>query len=134
MSYYYATIITGDFEAAVEKVSAELQKEGFGVLANIDIQGALKKKLGVDFRKYRILGACNPPFAIQALDVEDKIGTMLPCNVVIQETNDGKIEVAAVNPVQSMIGVGNDELLKIAEQIGKKLQKVIRALATTKTQ
>ncbi len=134
MSYYYATTITGDFEAAVEKVSTELQKEGFGVLANIDIQGAIKKKLGVDFRKYRILGACNPPFAIKALGVEDKIGTMLPCNVVIQEVAPGKNEVAAVNPVQSMIGVGNDELLKIAEQIGEKLQKVIRALSTSDTQ
>ncbi len=129
MSSYYGTTVNGDFESVVEKVSAELQKEGFGVLANIDIQGALKKKLGVDFRKYRILGACNPPFAIQALAVEDKIGTMLPCNVVIQEIADGKVEVAAVNPVQSMIGVGNDELLKIAEQIGEKLQKVIQALS-----
>ncbi len=128
MSYYYSTTISGDFEEAVERVSSELQKEGFGVLANIDIQGAIKKKLGVDFRKYRILGACNPPFAIKALKVEDKIGTMLPCNVVLQELGDGKIEVAAVNPVQSMIGVGNDDLLKIAEQIGEKLQKVIKAL------
>ncbi len=129
MSFYYGTTVNGDFESVVEKVSAELQKEGFGVLANIDIQGALKKKLGVDFRKYRILGACNPPFAIQALAVEDKIGTMLPCNVVLQEIADGKVEVAAVNPVQSMIGVGNDELLKIAEQIGEKLQRAIRALS-----
>ncbi len=129
MSFYYGTTVNGDFESVVEKVSAELQKEGFGVLADIDIQGALKKKLGVDFRKYRILGACNPPFAIQALAVEDKIGTMLPCNVVLQEIAEGQVEVAAVNPVQSMIGVGNDELLKIAEQIGEKLQRAIQALS-----
>ena len=128
MSYYYAKIVSGDFETVVEKVHAELQKEGFGVLADIDIQAALKKKLGVDFRKYRILGACNPPFALKALEAEDKIGTMLPCNVVIQETNDGQIEVAAVNPVQSMIGVGNEALLNIARQIGEKLQRVIQGL------
>ena len=128
MSYYYSKIFAGDFENVIEKVSAELQNEGFGVLANIDIQGAFKKKLGVDFRKYRILGACNPNFAIQVLAVEDKIGTMLPCNVVLQEIAEGKVEVAAVNPVQSMIGVGNEELLKIAEQIGEKLQRVIKAL------
>ncbi len=128
MSYYYSKTISGEFDVVIEKVSAELQKEGFGVLANIDIQAALKNKLGVDFRKYRILGACNPPFAIKALEVEDKIGTMLPCNVVVQETGEGKIEVAAVNPVQSMIGVGNKKLLEIAGQIGEKLQKVIQAL------
>jgi len=128
MTYYYSKTIEGDFDAAVERVSAELQKEGFGVLANIDIQAALKNKLGVNFRKYRILGACNPPYAFKALEAEDKIGTMLPCNVVLQETSEGKIEVAAVDPVQSMIGVGNDKLLEIAGQIGKKLKKVIQAL------
>ena len=128
MSYYYAKTINGDFDSVVEKVSAELQKEGFGVLANIDIQAALKNKLGVDFRKYRILGACNPPFAIKALEAEDKIGTMLPCNVVVQEIADGQIEVVAVNPVESMKAVQNDKLIEIAGQIGEKLQKVIRAL------
>ena len=128
MSYYYAKTINGDFDSVVEKVSAELQKEGFGVLANIDIQAALKNKLGVDFRKYRILGACNPPFAIKALEAEDKIGTMLPCNVVVQEIADGQVEVVAVNPVESMKAVQNDKLIEIAGQIGEKLQKVIRAL------
>ena len=128
MSYYYAKTINGDFDSVVEKVSAELQKEGFGVLANIDIQAALKNKLGVDFRKYRILGACNPPFAIKALEAEDKIGTMLPCNVVVQEIADGQIEVVAVNPVESMKAVQNDKLIEIAGQIGEKLQRVIRAL------
>ena len=128
MSYYYAKTISGDFDSVVEKVSTELQKEGFGVLANIDIQAALKNKLGVDFRKYRILGACNPPFAIKALEAEDKIGTMLPCNVVVQEIADRQVEVVAVNPVESMKAVQNDKLIEIAGQIGEKLQKVIRAL------
>ena len=128
MSYYYSKTVSGDFESVVEKVHTELQKEGFGVLADIDIQGALKKKLGIDFRRYRILGACNPPFAFKALQAEDKIGTMLPCNVVVQETADGQVEVAAVNPVTSMIGVKNDDLLDIARQIAEKLQRVIQAL------
>ena len=128
MSYYYAKTISGDFDSVVEKVSAELQKEGFGVLANIDIQAALKNKLGVDFRKYRILGACNPPFAIKALEAEDKIGTMLPCNVVLQEVAEGQVEVVAVNPVESMKAVQNDKLIEIAGQIGEKLQRVIQAL------
>lgn len=128
MRYYFAKKIDGDFETVIEKINGELQKEGFGVLADINIQGALKNKLGVDFRKYRILGACNPPFALRALEAEDKIGTMLPCNIVVQETADGKIEVAAINPVQSMISVGNEQLNKIASEIGVKLQKVIEAL------
>ncbi len=128
MSYYYAKTVNDDFEKVIERVSEELQKEGFGVLADINIQGALKKKLGIDFRKYRILGACNPPFAIRALEAEDKIGTLLPCNVVVQEIAEGKVEIAAVNPVQSMISVGNEKLNRVAEQIGEKLQNAIRNL------
>lgn len=128
MSYYFSKTVNGDFDAVIEKVNNELQKEGFGVLADINIQGALKKKLGVDFRKYRVLGACNPPFALKALEAEDKIGTMLPCNVVVQEAADNKVEVAAINPVQSMISVGNKQLNDIAAEIGMKLQKVIKAL------
>lgn len=128
MSYYYSKIVSGEFDAVIEKVIAELQKEGFGVLTNIDMQATIKNKLGMDFRKYRILGACNPPFAIKALEAEDKIGTLLPCNVMIQETADGKVEVAAINPRQSMIAVGSEELNEIATEIGVKLQKVINAL------
>ncbi len=128
MSYYYAKTVKDDFEKVIERVTAELQKEGFGVLADINIQGALKNKLGIDFRKYRILGACNPPFAIRALEAEDKIGTLLPCNVVVQEVSDGEVEVAAVNPVQSMVSVGNDKLNEVAEEIGNKLQKAINNL------
>jgi len=128
MSYYYAKTVKEEFEKVIEIVTAELQKEGFGVLADINIQGALKNKLGIDFRKYRILGACNPPFAIRALEAEDKVGTLLPCNVVVQEINEGEVEVAAVNPVQSMISVGNDKLNKVAEEIGEKLQRAINNL------
>ncbi len=128
MSYYFSKEVDGDFDAVIDKVNSELQNEGFGVLADINIQGALKNKLGVDFRKYRVLGACNPPFALKALKAEDKIGTMLPCNVVVQEAEDGRIEVAAINPVQSMISVGNDKLTEIASEIGVKLKKVIEAL------
>ncbi|MCD6374907.1 MAG: DUF302 domain-containing protein [Caldisericaceae bacterium] len=128
MSYYYAKIVSGDFEAVVEKVHAELQKEGFGVLADIDIQAALKKKLGVDFRKYRILGACNPPFALKALEAEDKIGIMLPCNVVVQERENGEVEVAIVNPMEAMKPVENDNLVELAGEISRKLQNVMSAL------
>lgn len=128
MSYYFSKIVDGDFDTVIENVNSELQKEGFAVLADINIQGALKNKLGVDFRKYRVLGACNPPFALKALQAEDKIGTMLPCNVVVQETADGKVEVAAINPVQSMLAVGNKKLTEIATEIGIKLQIVIDAL------
>ena len=128
MSYYYAKIVSGDFETVVEKVHAELQKEGFGVLADIDIQAALKKKLGVDFRKYRILGACNPPFALKALEAEDKIGIMLPCNVVVQERENGEVEVAIVNPMEAMKPVENDNLVELAGEISRKLQNVMSAL------
>ena len=98
------------------------------MLSDIDIQAALKKKLGAEFRKYRILGACNPPFALKSLQAEDKIGIMLPCNVVVQETVDGKVEVAIVNPLEAMKPVENDNLVEIAGKIGEKLQKVIQAL------
>ena len=128
MSYYFAKKVDNNFDEVIEKVNNALQNEGFGVLADINIQGALKNKLGVDFRKYRVLGACNPSFALKALEAEDKIGTMLPCNVVVQETDDGKVEVAAINPVQSMISVGNQQLDAIAAEIGVKLQKVIKSL------
>ncbi len=128
MSYYFAKKVEGDFEEVIEKINTALQDEGFGVLMDINIQGALKTKLGVDFRKYRILGACNPPFALKALEAEDKIGAMLPCNVVVQQTKDDKVEVAAINPVQSMISVGNKQLNEIATEIGNKLQRAINNL------
>ena len=126
--YYFEKTTDYAFEEAVEKVTEELKKEGFGVLTEIDVQATLKKKLDVDFRKYRILGACNPPFAHKALQAENKIGAMLPCNVIVQELDNGKTEVAAVDPVASMLAVENDKLGEIASEIRSKLQKVIESV------
>ena len=128
MGYYYSKIVNEDFDKVIEKVTGELKKEGFGVLSDIDMQGALKKKLNVDYKKYRILGACNPQFAYKALQSEDKIGTMLPCNVIVQEHEDGKVEVSAVNPEASMMGVKNESLAGISGEVGVMLQRVINNL------
>jgi Uncharacterized conserved protein len=125
MSYYFTKELNISFDDAIIKVTEELKKEGFGVLTDIDVKATLKKKLEVDFRPYRILGACNPPFAFQALQVEDKIGTMLPCNVVVQEKAPGKVEVTAIDPVASMTAVDNQNLRTIGEQVREKLKKVI---------
>jgi len=125
MKYYFSKTVTLSFEEAIEKVIAELKKEGFGVLTDIDVKQTLKKKLDVDFKKYRILGACNPPFAYKALQVEDKIGTMLPCNVIVQEIDEGQIEVAAIDPVASMQAVANPTLKDVAAKVQGKLKKVI---------
>jgi len=125
MKYYFGKTVTLSFEDAIEKVIAELKKEGFGVLTDIDVKQTLKKKLDVDFKKYRILGACNPPFAYKALQVEDKIGTMLPCNVIVQEIDEGQIEVAAIDPVASMQAVANPTLKDVAAKVQGKLKKVI---------
>lgn len=125
MKYYFNKTVTLSFEDAIEKVMAELRKEGFGILTDIDVKETLKKKLDVDFKKYRILGACNPPFAYKALQVEDKIGTMLPCNVIVQEIEGGQVEVAAIDPVASMQAVANPELKDVAEKVQAKLKKVI---------
>ena len=128
MSYYFRKTLDMSFDEAIVKVTEELKKEGFGILTEIDVKETLKKKLDVDFRKYRILGACNPPFAYQALQAEEKIGTMLPCNVIVQETSGGQVEVSAVDPVASMQAVDNPELGDVANQIQSKLQKVIAGL------
>ncbi len=128
MSYYFNTIVSSDFESTKEKIIEELKKEGFGVLTEIDIQATLKKKIDVDFRKYVILGACNPGFAFKALTAEDKVGTMLPCNVILQELEDGKIDVAAVNPKASMQAIENRDLEGIANEVSEKLKRVIEAL------
>lgn len=125
MSYYFNKVVSLDFEKTIERVTEELKKEGFGVLTEIDVQAALKKKINVDFRKYRILGACNPTFAHKALLEEDKIGTMLPCNVVVQEHENGEIEVAAINPIASMQAVENSNLGEVATEVQAKLKKVI---------
>jgi len=125
MSYYFNKVVDMTFDEAINKVTEELKKEGFGVLTEIDVTAALKKKINVDFRKYRILGACNPSYAHKALLAEDKIGTMLPCNVVVQETEGGKVEIAAVNPVASMQAIENESLGEIAVTVQSKLRQVI---------
>jgi len=125
MSYYFTKELNISFDAAIAKVTEELKKEGFGILTDIDVKATLKKKLDVDFRPYRILGACNPPFAFQALQTEDKIGTMLPCNVVVQEKTPGKVEVTSIDPVASMAAVNNPSLRTVGEQVREKLKRVI---------
>ena len=129
MDYYYTkTLKNITFEDAIARVTTALQKEGFGVLTTIDIKSTLKKKLEVDFYNYTILGACNAPFAYKALQAEDKIGTMLPCNVVVQEKELGQIEVSAVDPIASMQAVENQSLGDIATEVRDKLIKVIESL------
>ena len=125
MSYYFNKIVEGKFSKVIENVTGELKKEGFGILTEIDVKATLKKKLDIDFRNYRILGACNPPFAYKALQLEEKVGTMLPCNVVVQERPDGKIEVSAVDPAASMQAIDNATLAEVAQVIQQKLKKVI---------
>lgn len=125
MSYYFNKTVDLDFDDAVNRVTVELKKEGFGVLTEIDVQATLKDKIGADFRRYRILGACNPNFAHRALLIEDKIGLMMPCNVVVQETASGDIEVSAVDPVASMSAVGRPDLADVAAEVRDKLAKVI---------
>jgi len=128
MSYYFNKVLNVTFDDAVTRVEEELKKEGFGILTEIDVRQTLKKKLNVDFRNYRILGACNPSFAYKALLAEEKIGTMLPCNVVVLETIDGDVEVSAVDPVASMQAIQNEGLGDIANQVREKLKRVIDQL------
>lgn len=128
MSYYFTKRINEDFDTAIAKVTEELKKEGFGILTEIDVQATFKKKLDIDFKKYRILGACNPNFAYEAIKAEDKIGTMLPCNVIVQEQEDGIVEVSAVDPVASMVSVQNSSLANIASEVREKLNRVINNL------
>ncbi|MCF7825442.1 MAG: DUF302 domain-containing protein [Candidatus Marinimicrobia bacterium] len=129
MSYYSSTILSGTtFEATLVAVTAELAKEGFGIVSTIDISATLKKKINIDFKKYTILGACNPGYAYHALQTEDKIGVFLPCNVVVIEQAPGTIEVAAVDPVASMASVENAELTDMSREVLEKLKRVIQAL------
>lgn len=128
MDYYFSKDLNLSFPEAIELIKAALKKEGFGILTEIDVQSTLKAKLNVDFHPYRILGACNPPFAYQALQQEDKIGTMLPCNIIVQEKKPGVIEVAAVDPIASMQAVQNPKLSSIAGQVREKLRSVIKNL------
>jgi uncharacterized protein (DUF302 family) len=128
MSYYFSRTVSIGFDEAVEKVTENLKKEGFGVLTQIDVKETLKKKLNADFKNYKILGACNPPYAYKALQAEDKIGVMLPCNVVIIDQGQGRVEVTAVDPAASMMAVKNESLAPVAAEIGSKLQNVIAAV------
>jgi uncharacterized protein (DUF302 family) len=128
MDYYISKKVEVSFEKALDRVREELKKEGFGVLTEIDVRDTLKKKLDVEFRNYRILGACNPPFAYKALQAEERIGLLLPCNVIVQERPDGTVEVAAIDPAASMQAVSNPALPEIAGQVREKLRKVIERL------
>ncbi len=128
MAYYIHKVISTDFDEALTKVTEQLKIEGFGVLTEIDVKETLKKKIDVDFRKYKILGACNPANAYKALTNEPHIGLMLPCNVVIQEIEDGKIDVSAIDPETSMQVSNNDNLVSIASEIKTKLERVINSL------
>ncbi len=128
MKYYISKKINTDFDQAVLLVTESLKKEGFGVLTEINIQDKLKEKLNVDFRKYKILGACNPAYAYKALQMEDKVGTMLPCSVIVQELGNNEIEVAAVDPIASMMAIENPALAEIAGEIKGKLERAIASL------
>ena len=129
MTYHFSKTVEGiTFDAAIERTVAALKVEGFGVLTEIDVKATLKQKIGVEFRPYRILGACNPALVHKALTAEDKIGTMLPCNVIVQDLENGRIEVAAINPLVVMEKVGNPTLATIASDVADKLQRVVAAL------
>jgi len=130
MGYYFSTTLaTKNFDEALEKVTSALKAEGFGVLTEIDVQQTLKNKIDVDFKKYKILGACNPHFAHKALSSEDKIGVFLPCNVVVEQNEDGSIEVSSVDPIASMMSVQNDSLGPIAIEVQSKMKRVIETLS-----
>ena len=125
MSYHFSKIVNTDFDTAIANVTEALKKEGFGILTEIDVKDTLKKKLDVDFRRYKILGACNPHFAHEALKAEATIGTMLPCNVIVQEHENDLVEVSAVDPVASMMAIQNEKLAAVANQVREKLKNVI---------
>jgi uncharacterized protein (DUF302 family) len=128
MSYYFNKTVALTFDEAVDRVKSELKKDGFGVLTEIDVRKTLHEKLGVDFRPYRILGACNPAYAYKALTAEDKIGTMLPCSVIVQELGPGRVEVAAIDPLASMAAVKNEDLGAIGLEVREKLRAVVGRL------
>ncbi len=128
MTYHFSKTLDSSMDAAVSRVTEALKKEGFGVLTEIDVQKTLKAKIDVDFRPYRILGACNPGFAHQALLAEDKIGTMLPCNVIVQEHAPGRVEVSAIDPIESMKAVENSNLGAVATEVHMRLKRVIETL------
>ena len=128
MTYHFSKTLALGMDDAIARVTEELKKEGFGILTEIDVQKTLKAKIDVDFRPYRILGACNPGFAHKALLAEDKIGTMLPCNVIVQEHTPGSVEVSAIDPMESMKAIENPALGGIATEVRAKLERVIAQL------
>ena len=128
MKYYLNKTLKEDFDSIEKRIHDVLQTEGFGVLSEIDVQAKMVEKLQVEFRKYKILGACNPPYAYKALQQEDKLGVLLPCNVILQELNDGEVEVAIVNPLVSMQGVNNQGLESVALEIKEKLDRVLEKI------
>lgn len=128
MSYYFATTLPASFEDAVARTTAALKEEGFGIITEIDLKDTFKRKLDIEFRRYTILGACNPNLAFEALKLEDKVGTMLPCNVIVQERSAGQVEVAAIDPVASMQAIGNPALAEKAQAVWQKLESVIERL------
>ena len=128
MAYYFSKTLPVVFEEAVRRTTEALKQQGFGIITAIDVKETFKKKLGIDFRNYRILGACNPTLAHEALNLEDKIGTMLPCNVVVQDAPDGATEIAAIDPVASMLAIENPLLKQAAERVRERLEKVIASL------
>lgn len=128
MKYYNSKVVSTNYEETLLKVVEELKKEGFGVLTEIDVKATLKTKLDVDFRRYKILGACNPPFAYRALQHEENLGVLLPCNVVVQELENGEIQVSVVNPLISMQAVKNDDLHEVATEVSLKLSNVLSKL------
>jgi len=128
MSYHFSKTVNDDFDTAIANVTEALEKEGFGILTEIDVQETLKKKLDVDFRRYQILGSCNPQFAYEAFQAEDNIGTMLPCNVIVQERENGSVEVSAVDPVASMQAIKNEKLGEVANKVRERLKTIIQNL------
>ena len=128
MTYYNSKKVNTSFEKTIERIGEELQKEGFGILTEIDVKATLKKKLDIEFRNYRILGACNPNFAYQALQLEENIGVMLPCNVIVQEKEDKTVQVSVIDPLAAMYSVGNPMLNKVAEAVSDKLDSVLKNL------
>jgi uncharacterized protein (DUF302 family) len=128
MSYHNSKTVNYSFDEALGRIAEELKKEGFGILTEIDVKETLKKKLDVDFRKYKILGACNPPFAHKALQIEENLGVLLPCNIAVQEKGNGEVQISFINPMESMQVVQNEKLVEIASEVSNKLKKVLESL------
>ncbi|MGK9477712.1 DUF302 domain-containing protein [Melioribacter sp. OK-6-Me] len=128
MTYYNSKVVNYSFDEAENRIKGALPKEGFGVLTEIDVKDILKKKIDVDFRNYKIFGACNPPLAYKALLMEENIGVLLPCNIILQEKHDGTVQVSVVNPLESMQAVKNSALAELASEVSKKLERFLATL------